>query len=87
MSTVAGMINPSFVLSTGDQMYDYGVQNVDDQLFATHFERVYEPFRPLQIPWFMSVRNPTGTPSVGVGTCVRERPEGRKKARGEGRAD
>ena len=75
MSTVAGMINPSFVLSTGDQMYDYGVQNVDDQQFATHFERVYEPFRPLQIPWFMSVRNPTGTPSVGLGcACVKGRP-------------
>ena len=39
LEVVATEVKPKFVLSTGDQIYDYGVKNVNDSQFSTKFDQ------------------------------------------------
>lgn len=41
MNTYAGKLNTSFIISTGDNFYANGVASVDDPLWWTSFENVY----------------------------------------------
>lgn len=45
-----------FVISTGDNMYEAGVANANDERFRRSFEAVYH-HRSLQCPWFMALGN------------------------------
>ncbi|CAH0516464.1 unnamed protein product [Peronospora belbahrii] len=47
---------PAFVLSTGDQIYDHGIQSVDDPLLLTNFEHMYK-HNKLQVPWYVTIGN------------------------------
>ncbi|KAF4323343.1 hypothetical protein JM18_000480 [Phytophthora kernoviae] len=47
---------PAFVLSTGDQIYDHGIENVEDPLVSTNFEKMYTHPK-LQVPWYVTIGN------------------------------
>lgn len=44
---------PSFVISTGDQIYDHGLVDGNDAQLKSKFEDVYTS-RALRIPWYIS---------------------------------
>lgn len=48
--------NANFVITVGDNMYDYGVQSTDDPQWKTSFEDVYTSTY-LQIPWYATLGN------------------------------
>lgn len=56
MGRVATSLSSSFVISTGDNFYDQGVQSVEDPLWQTTYEQVYTA-PSLQIPWFAVLGN------------------------------
>jgi acid phosphatase len=45
-----------FVVSTGDNFYEYGVTSVADPQWKTSFENVYTA-KGLQVPWFVALGN------------------------------
>ena len=47
---------PQFVISTGDNFYQKGVQSVTDSQWVTSFERIYSA-GSLQIPWYAVLGN------------------------------
>ncbi|KAI9921179.1 hypothetical protein PsorP6_000414 [Peronosclerospora sorghi] len=47
---------PAFVLSLGDQIYDRGIEAVDDPLLTRNFEQVYT-HATLQVPWYVTIGN------------------------------
>lgn len=47
---------PAFVLSTGDQIYDHGIESAKDTLLSSRFEQMYRS-RKLQIPWYVTIGN------------------------------
>ena len=56
MGIAASRINASFIVSVGDNFYDYGVSSVEDPQFQTSFEQVYtDP--SLQVPWNVILGN------------------------------
>ena len=52
MAELAGKQRPEFIITTGDNVYFNGVDNVMDSRFETVFEDVYSDER-LLMPWFM----------------------------------
>uniref|UniRef100_A0AAV1VGZ1 Calcineurin-like phosphoesterase domain-containing protein n=1 Tax=Peronospora matthiolae TaxID=2874970 RepID=A0AAV1VGZ1_9STRA len=46
----------AFVLSTGDQIYDQGIESVADPLLSTNFEQMYT-HATLQVPWYVTIGN------------------------------
>ncbi|OQS00951.1 tartrate-resistant acid phosphatase type 5 [Achlya hypogyna] len=46
----------SFVVSTGDQIYDHGMLSADDPIVYNKFENVYR-HPALKIPWYISIGN------------------------------
>ncbi|CAK4118895.1 unnamed protein product [Aphanomyces euteiches] len=46
----------SFVISTGDQIYDHGLLSADDPAIISKFEMMYK-HPSLQIPWYISIGN------------------------------
>ncbi len=48
--------SPDFIISTGDNFYDEGVESLDDPHWQASFESVYH-HSSLQIPWYISVGN------------------------------
>ncbi|KAL0490673.1 tartrate-resistant acid phosphatase [Acrasis kona] len=46
-----------FVVSTGDNMYNFGVRDENDELFTKSFERVYNHTGLEGIRWYMSLGN------------------------------
>ncbi|POM61744.1 Tartrate-resistant acid phosphatase type 5 [Phytophthora palmivora] len=47
---------PAFVLSTGDQIYDHGIESANDPLLSTNFEQMYTHPK-LQLPWYITIGN------------------------------
>ncbi|KAL4138626.1 hypothetical protein PRIC2_002131 [Phytophthora ramorum] len=47
---------PAFVLATGDQIYDHGIESADDPLLSTNFEQMYTHPK-LQVPWYVTIGN------------------------------
>ncbi len=45
-----------FVVSTGDNFYDFGVRSVRDPKWRTSFEEVYSQ-KSLQVPWYVALGN------------------------------
>ncbi|KAF1772813.1 Metallo-dependent phosphatase-like [Phytophthora cactorum] len=47
---------PAFVLSTGDQIYEHGIESVNDPLLSTRFEKMYTDPK-LHVPWYVAIGN------------------------------
>ncbi len=45
-----------FVVSTGDNFYNYGVSGVEDRKWRTSFEEIYAQ-KSLQVPWYVALGN------------------------------
>ena len=56
MATVAGRARPTAILSVGDNIYNSGVDSVDDPQWQTKFERVYDA-PSLAVPWWAILGN------------------------------
>ena len=56
MSVVAAKIKPRFIISTGDNFYEDGVQSAQDPQWQISYERVYGA-ESLQIPWHVVLGN------------------------------
>ena len=56
MATVVAQSHASFIVTTGDNFYDDGVESKCDSGFQQSFEQVYKQ-KPLQIPWYVSLGN------------------------------
>lgn len=56
MNQAAFVIEPEFVISTGDNFYDNGVASVDDPLWESSFEDIYSG-NFLQVPWYVVLGN------------------------------
>lgn len=56
MNNVAGKMRPSFIATTGDNIYENGVASVDDPLWMSCFENVYNG-RYLLIDWYPTLGN------------------------------
>jgi hypothetical protein len=57
MAGVARDIDAAFVVSTGDNFYQDGVQSIDDERFEYTFEDVYADARLQRMPWYMVAGN------------------------------
>jgi acid phosphatase len=65
MALFAQQFQPSFVISVGDNFYDYGVNSTEDPYWQHDFVDVYtDP--ALQIPWYMTLGNHDYMGSVDV---------------------
>ncbi|MDN4165785.1 tartrate-resistant acid phosphatase type 5 family protein [Cytophagales bacterium LB-30] len=56
MAKAAKVIEPEFIISTGDNFYPNGVASINDPLWKTSFEEVYHHFS-LQLPWYVVLGN------------------------------
>jgi 3',5'-cyclic AMP phosphodiesterase CpdA len=56
MAATAEVIHPQFIISTGDNFYDAGVEDLADSHWIESFESVYNQ-ESLQIPWYIAVGN------------------------------
>lgn len=56
MAAVANCHSPEFIISTGDNFYQHGLQGPDDPQFATSFSRVYTA-DSLAVPWHAVLGN------------------------------
>lgn len=56
MAAIAEAIHPQFIISTGDNFYDAGVEDLADSHWHNSFENVYY-HDSLQIPWYLSLGN------------------------------
>lgn len=57
MDTVSTIIEPQFIVSTGDNFYSDGVSSVDDPLWKKSFEEIYPSTRGLGNPWYVVLGN------------------------------
>jgi len=56
MAASARIYKPSFIISVGDNFYDYGVNSTEDLYWKDDFEDVYsDPL--LQVPWYITLGN------------------------------
>ncbi|MFP4089549.1 MAG: purple acid phosphatase family protein [Cyclobacteriaceae bacterium] len=56
MAHQAELLQPDFIISTGDNFYDNGVDGPEDPLWQSAFEQVYH-HSALQIPWYCVLGN------------------------------
>ncbi|CAI5472561.1 unnamed protein product [Closterium sp. Yama58-4] len=56
MGAVGQQMVPQFVVSVGDNFYDEGLTNVNDDKFARSFTNIYT-HRSLQVPWYAVLGN------------------------------
>lgn len=56
MNQAALVVEPEFIISTGDNFYDNGVASVDDPLWESSFENIYTG-NFLQVPWYVILGN------------------------------
>ncbi|CAI7765257.1 unnamed protein product, partial [Closterium sp. NIES-54] len=56
MGEVAAAIDSSFVVSTGDNFYDDGMQDINDPTFASSFSEIYQA-PSLQTQWYAVLGN------------------------------
>jgi acid phosphatase len=56
MAIASEKIKPRFIVSVGDNFYDFGVASVDDPQWQTSFEQVYAA-PSLQVPWQVILGN------------------------------
>lgn len=57
MSKVADCMTPQFIISTGDNFYDYGLKSKTDPQWGTSFLNVYNTPRLAGIPWYSVLGN------------------------------
>lgn len=50
-------VDPTLVISTGDNFYEHGVQTAKDDQWRTSFEDVYHHEELTRLPWYISVGN------------------------------
>ncbi len=48
--------SPDFIISTGDNFYDEGVESLDDPHWRDSYENIYH-HSSLQVPWYISLGN------------------------------
>lgn len=56
MAVSARLVQADFIISTGDNFYDAGVESVDDPNWQQSFEQIYKA-SSLQIPWYCVLGN------------------------------
>lgn len=56
MQEIGGVIEPEFIISTGDNFYSDGVASVDDPQWFSSFENIYKG-NLLHVPWFVVLGN------------------------------
>ena len=56
MAKAAGVVQPRFIVSVGDNFYENGVKSVDDPHWQKSFEQVYRDPK-LQVPWYCILGN------------------------------
>ncbi|MEQ9438491.1 MAG: tartrate-resistant acid phosphatase type 5 family protein [Cyclobacteriaceae bacterium] len=56
LAKTAQKVLPDFVISTGDNFYDAGVESLDDPNWQESFEDIYDQ-ESLQIPWYVVLGN------------------------------
>uniref|UniRef100_A0A7S0VAQ3 Calcineurin-like phosphoesterase domain-containing protein n=1 Tax=Polytomella parva TaxID=51329 RepID=A0A7S0VAQ3_9CHLO len=56
MLTLAHCMNPSFVISTGDNFYNFGLNSASDPTFTKSFSDIYNS-SSLDIPWYAVLGN------------------------------
>lgn len=56
MNQISMVIEPEFIISTGDNFYDSGVASVNDPLWTYSFEQIYKG-NFLQVPWYVTLGN------------------------------
>lgn len=56
MARAARTYNPQFILSTGDNFYEHGVQSVRDPHWVESFDAVYDD-PALHLPWYVALGN------------------------------
>jgi len=56
MAVVARQTNPRFIISTGDNFYDYGVSSARDKQWNSSFESIYDSWLK-NIPWYAVLGN------------------------------
>ena len=57
LGAAASVTNASFVISVGDNFYDYGVKDESDALFDRSFRHVYTHPAQTQLPWYTIAGN------------------------------
>jgi tartrate-resistant acid phosphatase type 5 len=57
MGKVATVREPQFVVSTGDNFYQYGLAGEDDILFTEAFTNVYNAESLAGVPWYAVLGN------------------------------
>ncbi len=57
MDTVSTILEPQFIVSTGDNFYSDGVSSVTDPLWQTSFEDIYSTKNGLKNPWYVVLGN------------------------------
>ena len=56
MARRAASLRPDFVVSTGDNFYEWGLVSVDDPAFDRSFKDIYTQ-KELQVPWHVVLGN------------------------------
>lgn len=56
MARKAAVMRPDFVVSTGDNFYEWGLTSVDDPAFDISFRDIYN-HTELQLPWHVVLGN------------------------------
>ena len=73
MITKAERLSASFVISTGDNFYLFGVKDLSDGQFYRTFETMFSA-PALQIPWFVALGNHDYTAQGKHGNATAEVP-------------
>ena len=77
LGKVAKKLSPSFIVSTGDNFYEYGIADADDVGFKRSFTDVYdaEAHPSLDLPWYVILGNHDyqGDPAAQISARLRER--------------
>ena len=55
MDRAAAECGAKWVLGLGDNFYEWGVENLQDPLWRSHFFDVYDTGHALQIPWYLAL--------------------------------
>jgi len=57
MATVADDVPAHFILSTGDNFYEYGIRDLHDVAWWITYESVYLHHSSLRVPWYVALGN------------------------------
>ena len=57
MDKCAGKVKPSFIASTGDNFYTFGIKNTNDKLWKKSFEDIYTGNNIKDVDWYVVLGN------------------------------